>query len=205
MAAVVEPSKGDMHGRRFPASKAHRLDDPARKEWLPPAEVLRALALHSGETIADVGAGTGYFSLPLALTVGSEGKVYAVDAQAEMLSLLQQKLAASAFANVELIPAEADYTCLPASSCDLFFLANIWHEIEDQSAVLREAIRVLKKSGRIAILDWRPDVDPEHGPPLAHRVDPSRAKESLRSEGFEHIEIANVGRYSWLVQGGKLP
>jgi predicted methyltransferase len=191
MAAVVEPGKSDMHSRRFPASEAHRLDDPARKEWLPPEEVLHALALHSGETIADVGAGTGYFSLPLAQAVGPEGKVYAVDAQVEMLSLLQQKLTASAG--------------LPASSCYLFFLANIWHEIEDQSAVLREAIRVLKKSGRIAILDWRPDVDPEQGPPLAHRVDPSRAKESLRSEGFEHVEIANVGRYSWLVQGGKLP
>ena len=194
-----------MHSRRFPASEAHRLDDPARKEWLPPEEVLRALALHSGETISDVGAGTGYFSLPLAQIVGSEGKVYAVDAQAEMFSLLKQKLNRAAITNVELIPAEADQTGLLASSCDLFFLANIWHEIEDQSAVLREAIRVLKKSGRIAILDWRPDVEPEHGPPLAHRVDRSRAKESLRSEGFEHVEIANVGRYSWLVQGEKLP
>ncbi|MGA3161971.1 MAG: methyltransferase domain-containing protein [Terracidiphilus sp.] len=205
MAAVVEPGKDDMHGRRFPASEAHRLDNPARKEWLSPTEVIRALALHSGETIADVGAGTGYFSLPLAQSVGPEGKVYAVDAQAEMLSLLRQKLAASAFANVELIHADAGQTGLPASSCDLFLLANIWHEIEDQIAVLREAIRVLKKSGRIAILDWRPDVEPEHGPPLAHRVDPSQAKESLSSEGFEHVEIANVGRYSWLVQGGKLP
>jgi ubiquinone/menaquinone biosynthesis C-methylase UbiE len=205
MAAVVEPGKNDMHGRRFPASEAQRLDEPARKVWLPPADVLRALALHSGETIADVGAGTGYFSLPLAQSVSPEGKVYAVDAQAEMLSLLQEKLAASAFANVELIHAEADQTGLPASSCDLFFLANIWHEIEDQIAVLREATRILKNSGRIAILDWRPDVEPEHGPPLAHRVDPSRAKESLRSLGFEHIEIANVGRYSWLVHGEKLP
>jgi ubiquinone/menaquinone biosynthesis C-methylase UbiE len=176
MAAVVEPGKNNTHGMRFPASEAHRLDNPARKEWLPPTEVLRALALHSGEAIADVGAGTGYFSLPLAQSVGPEGKVYAVDAQAEMLSLLRQKLAASAFANVELIHAEADQTGLPASSCDLFFLANIWHEIEDQIAVLREAIRVLKNSGRIAILDWRPDVEPEHGPPLAHRMDTSRVK-----------------------------
>jgi ubiquinone/menaquinone biosynthesis C-methylase UbiE len=205
MAAVVKPSKIDRHGRRFPASEAHRLDDPARQEWLPHAEVLRALALHSGETIADVGAGTGYFSLPLAQAVGPEGKVYAVDAQAEMLSLLKQKLNRAAITNVELIPAEADQTGLLASSCDLFFLANIWHEIEDQHAVLREAQRVLKKGGRIDILDWRPDVEPEHGPPLVHRVEPSRAMESLRATGFVQIAIANVGRYSWLVQGEKLP
>jgi ubiquinone/menaquinone biosynthesis C-methylase UbiE len=201
MAAVVEPGKNDMHDRRFPASEAHRLDDPARKVWLPPAEVLRALALHPGETIADVGAGTGYFSLPLAQAVGSEGKVYAVDAQTEMLSLLKQKLNQDAFASVELIPAQADQTGLPASSCDLFFLANIWHEIEDQGAVLQEARRVLKRGGRIAILDWRSDVEPEHGPPLSHRVESSRASESLCSAGFEQVAITNVGRYSWLVQG----
>jgi len=204
MPAAVR-GKDDMHDRRFPASEAHRLDDPERLLWLPPAAVLGALAVRPGETIADVGAGTGYFSLPLAKAVGPEGKVYAVDAQAEMLSLLRQKLDAAAFAIVQLIPAEADQTGLPPSSCDLFFLANIWHEIEDQFAVLREAMRVLKKNGRIAILDWRPDVDPKHGPPLAHRVDPSRAIESLRSAGFELVATANAGRYSWLVQGGKLP
>jgi len=193
-----------MHDRRFPASEAHRLDDPARKEWLQPAEVLGALTLHAGQTAADVGAGTGYFSLPLAEAVGPEGKVYAVDAQAEMLSLLNQKLDEAALFNIELIHAEAAQTGLPASCCSLFFLANVWHEIEDQIAVLGEAKRVLKLGGRIAILDWRTDVEPEHGPPLVHRVDPSRAIESLRSAGFEQVGRAEVGKYSWLVQGEKL-
>src|ERR1039458_9895939 len=99
MPAAV-PSKDDMHDRRFPASEAHRLDDPERLLWLPPAAVLGALAVRPGETIADVGAGTGYFSLPLAKAVGPEGKVYAVDAQAEMLSLLRQKLDAAGIAIV---------------------------------------------------------------------------------------------------------
>ncbi len=193
-----------MHNRRFPASEAHRLDDPARKEWLPPAAVLRALTLRSGETIADVGAGTGYFSLPLAEVVGPEGRVYAVDAQAEMLSLLKQKVDQSELSSVILVHAEADQTGLPASCCSLFFLANVWHEIEDQIAVLGEAKRILKLGGRIAILDWRTDVEPEHGPPLAHRVDASRAMESLRSAGFEQVGRAEVGKYSWLVQGEKL-
>ena len=69
-AAVVQPSEAGMNERRFNAAHAHRLDDPSRRAWLPPAEVLAAMALHSGETIADVGAGTGYFSLPLAQAVG---------------------------------------------------------------------------------------------------------------------------------------
>ncbi len=83
-------------------------------------------------------------------------------------------------------------------------MANVWHEIEDRSAVLGEAMRVLEPGGRIAILDWRPDVKPEHGPPLADRVDVSRAMEDLRSAGFTQVVSTEVGRYSWLVQGEKL-
>jgi ubiquinone/menaquinone biosynthesis C-methylase UbiE len=192
-----------MNEKRFPASEAHRLDNPARIEWLAPSEVLGALNLHAGQTVADVGAGTGYLSLPLAQFVGPKGKVYAVDAQDDMLSLLQQKIDWSHLSNVILIHAEAHQTGLPASCCGLFFMANVWHEIEDKSAVLGEAMQVLEPGGRIAILDWRPDVKPEHGPPLADRVDVSHAMGSLRSAGFEQVVSAEVGRYSWLVQGGK--
>ena len=194
-----------MNERRFNAAHAHRLDDPARRAWLPPAEVLAAMALHSGETIADVGAGTGYFSLPLAQAVGSQGKVYAVDAQDEMLALLRQKLDESNLSNVELIHAEADNTGLPASCCDLVFAANVWHEFDDRANVLRESARVLKPGGRIAILDWRPDVLPEHGPSLEHRLDSSHAVNALRSAGFQKVATAYVGLYSWLVQGERKP
>jgi ubiquinone/menaquinone biosynthesis C-methylase UbiE len=190
-----------MNERRFNAAHARRLDDPARRAWLPPAEVLAAMPLHSGDTIADVGAGTGYFSLPLAQAVGPQGKVYAVDAQEEMLSLLRNKLDESALANVELIHAEANNTGLPASSCDHFFIANVWHEFDDHAAVLRESARVLKVGGRIAILDWRTDAEPVAGPPLEHRLDSSHAMDALRSSGFQKVATANVGLYSWLVQG----
>jgi ubiquinone/menaquinone biosynthesis C-methylase UbiE len=193
-----------MNDRRFPASRAQRLENPERLLWLPPAEVIVAPALRPGETIADVGAGTGYFSLPLPHAVGALGKVYAVDAQAELLSWLKQKLDDAPFTNVELIRAEADQTGLPTSSCSLFFLANVWHEIVDPIAALAEAMRVLKPRGRIAILDWRANVDPEHGPPFFHRVKVSDAMESLRSVGFVQVANAEVGRYSWLVQGEKL-
>src|ERR1035441_5281369 len=97
-----------MHDRRFPASQAERLDNPERLLWLPPADVIDALAIHTGETIADVGAGTGYFSLPLASAVGAAGKVYGVDGESEMLAWIKMKLDQAEFANIELIHAEAE-------------------------------------------------------------------------------------------------
>jgi len=193
-----------MTDKRFDASLAFRLDAPERLIWLPPAEIVGALSVHPGDTIADVGAGTGYFSIPLAEAVGPQGTVYAVDAQVEMISHLRQKLLDRSVSNVELTSAEAESTTLPDACCNLVFLANVWHEFVDRFVVLRESSRVLKRRGRIAILDWRPDVEREAGPPLDHRLEESDAADLLRSAGFLEIATANVGRYSWLVQGEKL-
>ncbi len=193
-----------MHDRRFNPSLAHRLDDPARLLWLPPDEVIAMLRVQPGDLVADIGAGTGYFTLPLAHALGSKGKVWAVDAQTEMLSLLKEKLDLAGVSNVEPVCAEGDRTEIPDAACTLVFLANVWHEFEDRDAVLREAQRILSPGGRVAILDWRTDVEPVHGPPLAHRIAAADAVRDMRLAGFEQLASAEVGRYSWVVQGEKV-
>ncbi len=189
-----------MHEKRFDAVLAYRLDLPERITWLPPDEVIRALALQAGATVVDLGAGTGYFALPLALAVGASGRVIAVDAQEEMLELLRRRITSSAAWNIELVRAEADAIPLPDATCDLIFLANVWHELPYRGATLAEAKRILKAQGRIAILDWRHDVEPEHGPPLEHRLAPSSAVAELVAAGFQPVSQRNIGKYSWLVQ-----
>ncbi len=194
-----------MNDRRFNPSQAHRLDVPERQIWLPSAEVVRALDIRIGDTVADIGAGTGYFSVPLAMAVGERGKVYAIDVQAEMLALLQQKLRNRATLNIDLIQAEADATNLPGVCCTLAFLANVWHEFDDRRAVLDEVRRILSPGGRIAVLDWRPDVERDAGPPLEHRLRAVDIQDELHLAGFSQTSVANVGQYSWLVQGRMLP
>jgi ubiquinone/menaquinone biosynthesis C-methylase UbiE len=191
----------DMNDRLMNASLAGRLDDPERLLWIPPAVVIGALAVQPGDAIADIGAGTGYFSLPLAQAAGSLGRVYAVDCQAEMLGHLQFKLDTGSISNIRVINADANSTGLPNASCDLVFMANVWHEFADRPAVLREARRILNTKGRIAVLDWRPDVEAVHGPPLHHRISASDALDELQSAGFAEVKQSNVGIYSWLVQG----
>jgi ubiquinone/menaquinone biosynthesis C-methylase UbiE len=183
------------------ASLAGRLDNPERLLWIPPAMVIGALAIHPGDAIADIGAGTGFFSLPLAKAAGSPGLVFAVDCQAEMLRHLQFKLDTGSISNIRVINTAADSTGLPSESCDLVFMANVWHEFADRPAVLREARRILNARGRIAVLDWRPDAEPHPGPPLHHRISASDALEDMQSAGFTGVKQSNVGIYSWMVQG----
>jgi ubiquinone/menaquinone biosynthesis C-methylase UbiE len=187
----------------FRAEQAHRLEDPTRLEWLPPHDVLHAIDVEPGQTIADIGAGTGYFTVPLARQAGLHGAIYAVDVQPEMLNWIREKIEREALFNIQLVHAEAHDTQLPDECCDLFFLANLWHELDDRQATLREAVRVLKPEGRIAILDWRPDVERESGPPLDHRLSVKSCVDELRQAGFAVTVIKDIGRYHWLVQGAR--
>jgi ubiquinone/menaquinone biosynthesis C-methylase UbiE len=184
----------------FDPASAHKLEDPERLTWLPPGEVLARLGLRSGETVADIGAGTGYFAIPIAREIGPSGKVVAVDAQAEMLALLRRKLdGPEAPRNIEAVEGDAVRTGLPDDGCDLVLLANLWHELPDGGAALREADRILRPGGRLAILDWRPDVEQPPGPPLDHRVTAEQVVHQLEHGGWSLHYRGDAGRYHYLL------
>ena len=150
-----------MHERRFDPSRAHLLDDPERKKWLPPGEIIAALHLRQEESVVDIGAGTGYFAIPMAAAVGSAGHVFAVDVSAKMLERFRSRLTEAGVENVECVEGEASSTGLASGSADVVFMANVWHEFDDHAAVIGEARRLLRRGGRIAVLDWRPDAEPD--------------------------------------------
>jgi ubiquinone/menaquinone biosynthesis C-methylase UbiE len=149
--------------------------------------------------VADIGAGTGYFALPIARAVVPDGRVLAVDMQPEMLALLRERVG-----DLPITPVhgEATKTTLRDASVDLVLLANVWHELDDQDAALAETRRILRPSGRIAILDWRPDVEQKEeqpGPPNDHRIAPQQVEERLRENGWRVESSAAVGVYHYMV------
>ena len=191
-----------MNTRTFKASDAHRLDDPERLKWLPPDEAIQTLSLEPGMTVADIGAGTGYFSLPFARAIAPDGRVLAVDLQPEMLAILRGKLQSPGTpANIQLLEGTATQTGIAARRCDLVFLANIWHELDDHAAVLCEMVRILKPGGRIAILDWRHDLASPPGPPADHRVAQHTTTSVLVQAGWHILHSGPFGQYSYLLIG----
>ncbi len=189
-----------MNERTFDASQAHRLEDPERFTWLPPDEVIGQLSISPGAVVADIGAGTGYFAFPIAGAVGEGGSVFAVDFQSEMLSHIRTKLARPGSpTNINLVEGEAARTTLPAGSCDVVFMANLWHELDDYPKILREAGRILRQGGTLVIVDWRADIPSPPGPPLEHRVSASQVQVTLRETGWSVLKAGQVGIYSHLL------
>jgi ubiquinone/menaquinone biosynthesis C-methylase UbiE len=185
------------HDRMFRHEHAHKLDDPERQKWLPVEVVVRRLALRPGMAVADVGAGTGYFALPIARAVVPEGRVFAVDVQPQMLERLRARLEPSD--PIVLVEGNAAHTTLADGSVDVVLLANVWHEIDDHAAALSEATRVLRLAGRIVILDWRTDVAQPPGPPLEQRIAASAVSAMLERSGWRVDVSEPIGMFSYLL------
>ncbi|MGA9120979.1 MAG: methyltransferase domain-containing protein [Bacteroidota bacterium] len=186
-----------MNERTFSPTRAHILDDPERLKWLPPDQIIARVGLRPGMAVADVGAGTGYFTLPFSEVVGPSGKIHAVDFQADMLKKIRAKLDADKSRNnIALVSGSASATTLPEQSVDVVFMANLWHELDDFSAVLSEVKRILKPNGKLSIVDWRADLPSPPGPPTAHRVSVQAVQKTLESHGWKVVDTGFVGVYS---------
>lgn len=137
--------------------------------------------------VADVGCGTGFFSLPLAELVGPSGRVYGVDMQEEMVWSLQARLVEQQAENVLPVLSLEDIIPLTESSIDAVLLVNTLHELAGDGS-LDEIYRILKSDGFLAVVDWKKE-PMDRGPPLEHRLSANQAKKRLRSRGFEVADV----------------
>jgi arsenite methyltransferase len=120
-----------------------------------PDEIISALALKAGMRVADLGAGGGYFTLRFARAVGREGKVYAVDINAELLEIIKASVSRAGLRNVVFIHAREDDSLLPEKSVDLIFVRNVFHHLPDQEKYFRNMKPKLKTGGRVAIIEYK--------------------------------------------------
>jgi SAM-dependent methyltransferase len=153
-----------------------------------PDKALDALGPLAGLTIADVGAGTGYFTVRLAARAGEKGRVYATDLQPEMLKLLSARLARERVRNVTLVHGAIDDPKLPPASVDLVLMVDVYHEFSEPQKMLRGIRAALKPSGRLVLLEYRKE-DPDVPIRFEHKMSIAEAKLELEAEGFSLTRV----------------
>ena len=120
-----------------------------------PDLVLNALDLKPGMTVADIGAGTGYYAWRIAQRIGAAGTVYAVDVQPEMIKALEQQMSRRGIANVKAVPGTPADPKLPRNSLDLALMVDVYHEFEQPYEMLAAIVGALKPGGRVAFVEFR--------------------------------------------------
>ena len=125
-----------------------------RDEWQKPDEVIRSLGIRSGDIIADLGSGGGYFTFRLAKAAGPKGKVYAVDVDEGLNDALAKQAKQEGLANIEVILAKVDDPLLPKSGVDLIFTSNTYQHLQDRVNYFTNAKKYLRPNGRVAIIEF---------------------------------------------------
>ena len=181
---TVKPDQQQMHRLHSdPKSYIGALEDPKRDAYQKPHEVMRALGLKAGEVIADIGAGSGYFTFRLTHHVGDRGKVYAVDVSPDMIRHINRRIRELKATNVVSILADPDDPLLPEGSVDRFFFSDSWHHIDNQTKYLSLMKKMLKPGGEIIMIDFHKKELPV-GPPMQMKIAREDLIKQMESNGF---------------------
>jgi ubiquinone/menaquinone biosynthesis C-methylase UbiE len=170
-----------LHGN--PAAYIAALEDPGREAYQKPQEVMAALRIKNGEVIADIGAGSGYFTIRLSHHVGPTGRVYAVDINPEMIRHLHQRVRDMGLLNVSPILAIADDPFLP-QPVDRFLIVNVWHHVENPADYLALMKKHLKPGGQVVIIDFHKRELPV-GPPPGMKIAREDLLRQMQAHGFQ--------------------
>lgn len=177
------PPGADHMAHRFddPAAYAKSFDDPARDAWQMPDRVIAALALKPNDRVADVGAGTGYFSTRLA-RAAAKPTVFAVDIEPAMVGYLTKRAAAEHLPNLRAVQASAKSPQLP-EPVDVVLVVDTFHHIGNRAAYFTAVKASLRPGGRVAIIDFRKDA-PGEGPPAHFRFTPELITADMAAAGY---------------------
>lgn len=187
MVAAQDAVKRDEHQmhklHRDPKAYIGALEDPKRDAYQKPHEVIHALGLKPGEVVADIGAGSGYFTFHLARHVGEKGKVYAVDVSPDMILHINRRIRDAEATNVVSILADPADPLLPDQSVNRFFICDVWHHVENQTKYLSLMKKMLKPGGEIVMIDFHKKELP-FGPPLQMKIAREDLIKQMASNGF---------------------
>lgn len=196
-AAAAAAAQNLPHARLFPPEDLGLLEAPDRAIWQKPDEIMDALHIADGATVADVGAGAGWFTVRLARRVGPRGRVYAEDIQRPMLDAINYRVDREGLTNVRTVLGTPEDPKLP-DGLDAVLIVDVYAEVANPVSLLSDVARALEPQGRLGIVDFtREGHGP--GPPMDLRVDPAAVVRDARAAGLELVSHETFLPYQFLL------
>jgi ubiquinone/menaquinone biosynthesis C-methylase UbiE len=174
------------------------LDSANRVARLKVDEAVAALKLHPGSVVADIGAGSGVFTLPLAKAVAGTGKVYAVDIEQGLVNHIAQKAKEEKATNVQAVLGQFTDPNLPGRDVDLAFIYDVLHHVENRAEYIRNLAPYLKRTGRIAVIDFHPELGPHKNDPKL-QITRDQTKAWMAAIGFKPVAEHRLYEDKWFV------
>lgn len=159
---------------------------PDRATWQKPDEVIRALGLKKGQRVADIGAGSGYFTRRFALAVAPGGEAVGYDVDPGMVAYMTAEAAKKRIGNYRASLISPDRPQLKKGSYDMIFICNTYHHMENRIAYLKRLKPALKRNGRVVIVDYRKKS--KGGPPAEFKLEESRVAEEFSQAGYRLLK-----------------
>lgn len=163
------------------------LERPEREREEEPAKLLKALKLKPGDAVADIGAGSGYFTFRMAPAVGRRGLIYAVDIQPEMLAIIRRRMAQLRMPNVRTVLGEITDPKLPPESVDLILMVDVYHEFSHPWEMTGNMVKALKPGGRLVFVEYRLE-DPRVPIKLVHKMSEAQVKKEMAEFPLRWVE-----------------
>ena len=180
------------------------LEPPDREAWQKPDQVMDALHIAEGTTVADLGAGGGWFTMRLARRVGPNGRVYAVDVQRLMIEAIRRRIEREGLQQIvkPVLGSYDDPKLPPDARTDAVLIVDAFHEMQDPVVLLKNVARTLKPKGRIGIIDYR-EGEGGPGPDAAERVPPAVVISEAAAAGLKLVEQRTFLPYQYFLIFGK--
>jgi predicted methyltransferase len=187
VGAALQTRPEQNTGHLFPPENLGLLESPDRAAWQKPEQIMDALGIADGSTVADIGAGAGWFTIQLARRVGPNGVVYAQDVQRQMLEAIRRRVSREGLQNVQARLGSGTDPNLPARAIDAILVVDVYPEVDDRVTFLRNLSGALKPNGRIGVVNYKPGQGGPGPSSMANegvRVDMAAVEADARAAGL---------------------